>query len=195
MQNRISLSCNAVKSKASGRLLAVQESPLRSRRRRRFRSILPSIYRNTRIAVLVRTRPRLAEARAVKAVHPRVLRTRDNGTSASRRSNGWSSSHCRRVHRNLRLFKTGVRSLQSFPPSCSWPFFQAKNLMGSDFEILVQMFNFFQSWFFLIFLAIHDLPKSQLQDQNWSPQRISKTFLDVYGHFWLSSHSRKRDFL
>lgn len=67
--------CNAGNQKSQVARSLLEEVCSRRRRRRRFRSIFSYIYQNARSAVLVRTRPRLAEARAVKAVHPRIPRT------------------------------------------------------------------------------------------------------------------------
>lgn len=101
MQNRTWLRTGNRKAPQIGRPLFAGSFALG--RGRRLRSILTLICRNARSAVLVRTRPGLAKARAVKAVHPRVLSaTRDNGTSAPR----VGISHCRYSSRARRIPRT-----------------------------------------------------------------------------------------
>jgi len=110
MQNRIlSLPYNQ-----KPQVVLAQGSPLRSRRRRRFRSIFLLAEHTLCCPSLDQT-----EARAVKAVHPRVSRDQRQRYFRSA-SVERLILYSRRVHRNLRLFFRVVRNyLQSF--SHSWP--------------------------------------------------------------------------
>lgn len=127
------------------RLLLEEIYCRRRRRRRRF----PYIYRNTRSGVLVRTRPRLFEARAVKAVHPRIPRTIGETTVLPLRvslSNCWSSSQINPLDPDS--FKNSRREfLSCYSHSWSPPWISSKFL-----ALLICLRFKFQKLNFLTFM-------------------------------------------